>query len=109
MTSSTVDWATTSFWVVPAPTRRFARCLRILGWKEPGQPYRSLRVAKPLFPELAGLLRGIRFDGFRQAAHYDLVRSGSHLDLVVAPMVNEWKGVKSAELRLVDVRECSRQ
>jgi single-stranded-DNA-specific exonuclease len=49
----------------------------------------------------------LRVIAFRQSVHYDLVRSGALLDLVVAPMVNEWKGVRTAELRLVDIREAS--
>lgn len=47
----------------------------------------------------------VRVVGFHQAAHFELTRARRPLDLVVAPMVNEWKGVRTAELRLVDMRE----
>jgi single-stranded-DNA-specific exonuclease len=46
----------------------------------------------------------IRVVGFRQAAHYDLAASGRPLDLVVTPTLNDWRGVRTAEFRLVDMR-----
>lgn len=46
----------------------------------------------------------IRVVGFKMAHHHELVTSASRLDLVVTPMLNEWRGTRSAELRLVDVR-----
>ena len=49
----------------------------------------------------------IRVIGFRQAALYDLAASGRPLDLAVTPVVNGWRGVHTAELRLVDMRPSS--
>ncbi len=46
----------------------------------------------------------IRVVGFRQAAHFDLAASGAPLDLAVTPVINEWRGTRSAEFRLVDLR-----
>jgi single-stranded-DNA-specific exonuclease len=46
----------------------------------------------------------VRVVGFRMADRFELASGGDPLDLVVAPMLNDWKGVRTAELRLVDVR-----
>lgn len=46
----------------------------------------------------------IRVIGFRQAGLYDVAASGQPLDLLVHPMVNEFRGTRTAELRLVDAR-----
>jgi single-stranded-DNA-specific exonuclease len=47
----------------------------------------------------------IRVVGFRQAALYDLAASGRPLDLAVTPAVNDWRGMRTPELRLLDMRE----
>ena len=47
----------------------------------------------------------IRVVGFRRADCFDLTTARCPLDLVVTPMVNEWKGTRTAELRLIDIRE----
>ena len=49
----------------------------------------------------------IRVIAFRQAALHDLAASGVPLDLVVTPTINEWRGIRSPELRLVDMRPSS--
>jgi single-stranded-DNA-specific exonuclease len=46
----------------------------------------------------------IRVVAFRAAASHDVVASGKPLDLVVTPTVNDWRGTRTPELRLVDVR-----
>ncbi|MHC5011148.1 MAG: single-stranded-DNA-specific exonuclease RecJ [Planctomycetota bacterium] len=46
----------------------------------------------------------VRVVGFRRAELHDLAASGRPLDLVVTPVVNEWRGMRTAELRLVDMR-----
>jgi single-stranded-DNA-specific exonuclease len=46
----------------------------------------------------------IRVVGFQRADAYDLVSAGGPLDLLVTPVVNEWRGTVTPELRLVDVR-----
>ena len=46
----------------------------------------------------------IRVVGFRKASLYEVAASGAPLDLVVEPMTNEWRGTRSAELRIVDLR-----
>ena len=47
----------------------------------------------------------IRVVGFRKADCFDLTTARRPLDLVVTPMVNEWKGTRTSELRLIDIRE----
>ncbi len=47
----------------------------------------------------------VRVVGFRMADCFELTTLRRPLDMVVAPMVNEWKGTRTAELRLIDVRE----
>ena len=49
----------------------------------------------------------IRVVGFRKADCFDLTTARCKLDLVVTPMVNEWKGTRTAELRLLDIREAA--
>ncbi|MDA1195309.1 MAG: single-stranded-DNA-specific exonuclease RecJ [Planctomycetota bacterium] len=49
----------------------------------------------------------IRVIGFRQSAFYDLAASGVPIDLAVTPMVNEWRGTRTPELRLLDMRSAS--
>lgn len=49
----------------------------------------------------AGALRVI---GFRRADLFDLVSSGAPLDLLAAPTLNEWRGQRTPELRLIDAR-----
>ncbi len=46
----------------------------------------------------------IRVVAFRQAKLYDLAASGAPLDLAVTPVVNEWRGMRTPEFRLVDMR-----
>lgn len=46
----------------------------------------------------------IRVVGFRSAHHYDLAASGQAIDLVVKPVINEWRGTRTPEFRLVDMR-----
>ena len=46
----------------------------------------------------------IRVVAFRQAALYDLAASGKPLDLAVTPVVNEWRGMRTPEFRLVAMR-----
>ena len=46
----------------------------------------------------------IRVIGWRRHDLYDLVASGGALDLAVTPCLNTWRGITSAELRLVDAR-----
>jgi single-stranded-DNA-specific exonuclease len=46
----------------------------------------------------------IRVVAFGRADLHDLVASGEPLDLVVTPMLNEWRGTVTPELRLVDLR-----
>jgi single-stranded-DNA-specific exonuclease len=46
----------------------------------------------------------IRVVGFRQAKLFDLAASGTPLDLAVTPVINEWRGMRSPEFRLVDMR-----
>ena len=46
----------------------------------------------------------IRVVGFRQAKLFDLAAAGGQLDLAVTPVINEWRGMRSAEFRLVDMR-----
>ncbi len=50
----------------------------------------------------------IRVVGFRKASFFDLVASGQPLDLAVTPMINEWRGTRTAELRLVDLKPAER-
>lgn len=47
----------------------------------------------------------IRVVAFRQASFYDLAASGRPLDVAVTPAVNDWRGTRTAELRLLDMRE----
>ncbi len=49
----------------------------------------------------------IRVVGFRKADAFETVAAEGDLDLVVSPMLNEWRGVRTAELRLVDLRPAS--
>jgi single-stranded-DNA-specific exonuclease len=46
----------------------------------------------------------IRVMGFRRADLYDLAASDAPLDLLVTPTLNDWRGTRTAELRLVDAR-----
>ncbi len=46
----------------------------------------------------------IRVVGFRKASLHSVASAGEPLDLVVEPMTNEWRGTRTAELRLVDLR-----
>jgi single-stranded-DNA-specific exonuclease len=46
----------------------------------------------------------IRVVAFRRADLFDLASSGAPLDLAVTPTVNEWRGLRSPELLLVDAR-----
>jgi single-stranded-DNA-specific exonuclease len=50
----------------------------------------------------------IRVVGFHRSDLYDLAASGAPIDLLVSPMVNEFRGTRSAELRLVDARPAVR-
>jgi len=47
----------------------------------------------------------VRVVGFGMADCFDLTTARRPLDLVVTPMLNEWKGTRTAELKLLDVRE----
>lgn len=47
----------------------------------------------------------VRVVGFGRADCFELSGAWCPLDLVVTPMVNEWKGMRTAELKLLDVRE----
>lgn len=49
----------------------------------------------------------VRVVGFRKASCFDLTTARCKLDMVVTPMVNEWKGTRTAELRLIDIREAA--
>lgn len=51
----------------------------------------------------------IRVVGFRQAKLFDLAAAGGPLDLAVTPVINEWRGMRSAEFRLVDMRPSGQQ
>jgi single-stranded-DNA-specific exonuclease len=46
----------------------------------------------------------IRVVGFRRADLWDLVTSGKPIDVAVSPALDEWRGVRTPELRLVDAR-----
>ena len=46
----------------------------------------------------------IRVVGWRRAALFDVVDSDQPLDLAVVPYLNRWRGMTTAELRLIDVR-----
>lgn len=46
----------------------------------------------------------VRVVGFRRADLHDLVMAGGPLDLLVAPVLNEWRGQRTPELRLIDAR-----
>ena len=46
----------------------------------------------------------IRVIGFRRSDLYDLAASEQPLDLLVTPTLNDWRGVRTPELRLVDAR-----
>ncbi len=46
----------------------------------------------------------IRVVGWRQAALFDVVGQGQPLDVAVVPYLNHWRGMTTAELRLIDVR-----
>jgi single-stranded-DNA-specific exonuclease len=46
----------------------------------------------------------IRVVGFRRADLFDLASSDRPLDLAVTPVVNEWKGSRTPELRVVGMR-----
>ena len=47
---------------------------------------------------------GIRVVAFRQAASFELVASGAPVDLVAAPSVNEWRGVRTPEFVASSIR-----
>ena len=47
----------------------------------------------------------IRVVGWRRADLHDVVASKRPLDLAVTPYLNEWRGITTPELRLVDLRE----
>ncbi len=49
----------------------------------------------------------IRVVGFRQASMFDMASAGEPLDLAVTPVINEWRGTRTAEFRLVDMRPSS--
>ncbi|MDJ0973805.1 MAG: single-stranded-DNA-specific exonuclease RecJ [Planctomycetota bacterium] len=46
----------------------------------------------------------IRVVAFRRADLYDLVASGQPLDIAVTPIVNEWRGTRTPEFRLLDLK-----
>jgi single-stranded-DNA-specific exonuclease len=46
----------------------------------------------------------VRVVGFRRADLYDLAASEQTLDLMVTPALNEWRGTRTPELRLLDAR-----
>ncbi len=46
----------------------------------------------------------LRVVGFRLSDFFDLAASGVRLDLAVTPVVNEWRGTRTAEFRLLDMR-----
>lgn len=46
----------------------------------------------------------IRVVGFRQAQLFDLASAGQPLDLAVTPVINEWRGTRTPEFRLLDMR-----
>ena len=48
----------------------------------------------------------VRVVAFRRARLFDLAASGVALDLVVSPTVNEWRGIRSAELVAHDIGRC---
>ncbi len=47
---------------------------------------------------------GIRVVAFKQASAFDLVASGSPVDLVATPTVNEWRGVRTPEFLASSIR-----
>jgi single-stranded-DNA-specific exonuclease len=46
----------------------------------------------------------IRVVGFRRADLFELAASGDPVDIAVVPCLNEWRGQREAEFRLVDMR-----
>ncbi len=47
----------------------------------------------------------IRVVAFRRADLYDLASSGDELDLAVTPVLNDWRGTRTPEFRLVDMQK----
>jgi single-stranded-DNA-specific exonuclease len=84
------------------------------GNPEPVFRFRAARVAGK--PKLLGTTQGhlafalaregapLRVVAFRRPDLYDAACSGEAFDLAVTPVVNEWKGIRSPEMRLVAMR-----
>ena len=45
---------------------------------------------------------------FRRADLYDAVASGKPLDIAVTPIVNDWRGTRTPEFRLLDLQPHAR-
>jgi len=72
---------------VPAPAQRI------------GQTGQHLRLT------LTGQRARLKAVGFGLGDHADTLRPGGHIEVVAEPHINEWRGRRSAELHLRDLRE----
>ncbi len=79
-------------------------CFLVQGASVAGQPRLLGSESTHLSFALKQQAGAIRVIGFRRSDLYDLAASEQPLDLLVTPTVNDWRGVRTPELRLVDAR-----